>query len=105
FQDARFTNVVSVPEQQRPDGAFPTVEFPNPEEKGAMDLAFALARARSADLVVANDPDADRLAIAVPSAASPTGYHQLTGNQVGVLLGHYLLTGGLRSTERAVAPA
>ncbi len=101
FEGAGFTNVVSVPEQQKPDGRFPTVEFPNPEEKGAMDLAFALARERKADLVVANDPDADRLAIAVPSPASPTGYTQLTGNQVGVLLGHYLLTGGLSSLDRA----
>jgi len=101
YADAGFPNVVSVPEQQKPDGRFPTVEFPNPEEKGAMDLAFALARARKADLVVANDPDADRLAIALPNAASPTGYQQLTGNQVGALLGHYILTGGLRS-ERAV---
>jgi phosphomannomutase len=104
FQQAGFTNVVSVPEQQRPDGAFPTVEFPNPEEKGAMDLAFALARARSADLVVANDPDADRLAIALPSATSPTGFVQLTGNQVGVLLGHYVLTGGLQNVDQAAKP-
>jgi phosphomannomutase len=96
FDQAGFTNVVSVPEQQHPDGAFPTVEFPNPEEKGAMDLAFALARQRKADLVLANDPDADRLAVALADAASPTGYVQLTGNQVGVLLGHYLLTSGLR---------
>jgi phosphomannomutase len=101
FDQAGFTDVVSVPEQQKPDGAFPTVEFPNPEEKGAMDLAFALARSRKADLVVANDPDADRLAIAIPHEPSPTGYLQLTGNQVGVLLGHYLLTGGLRSLDRA----
>lgn len=98
---AGFGNVFSVPEQQHPDGAFPTVEFPNPEEKGAMDLSFALARAKKADLVLANDPDADRLAVALPSATSPTGYVQLTGNQVGVLLGHYLLTGGLADTERA----
>ena len=103
FADAGFPNVTSVPEQQKPDGAFPTVEFPNPEEKGAMDLAFALARAKKADLVVANDPDADRLAIALPSAASPTGYVQLTGNQVGALLGHYLLTGGLAHVDRAVS--
>ncbi len=100
FADAAFPNVTSVPEQQKPDGRFPTVEFPNPEEKGAMDLAFALARAKKADLVVANDPDADRLAIALPGAASPTGYVQLTGNQVGALLGHYILTDGLRA-ERA----
>lgn len=102
FADAGFPNVVSVPEQQKPDAKFPTVEFPNPEEKGAMDLSFALARARKADLVVANDPDADRLAIALPNAAMPSGYQQLTGNQVGVLLGHYILTGGLKSLDRAV---
>ena len=57
-----------------------------------MDLSFALARKTGAELVLANDPDADRLAVAVPSTESPTGYVQLTGNQVGVLLGHYLLT-------------
>ncbi len=92
FADAGFTNVTSVPEQQKPDGAFPTVAFPNPEEKGAMDLSFALARKLGAAVVLANDPDADRLAVAVPDAASASGYMQLTGNQVGVLLGHYLLT-------------
>jgi phosphomannomutase len=101
FADAGFPNVTSVPEQQKPDARFPTVDFPNPEEKGAMDLAFALARERHADLVVANDPDADRLAVALPSAGSKTGYVQLTGNQVGALLGHYLLTGGLKQLERA----
>jgi phosphomannomutase len=90
FAEAGFANVASVPEQQRPDGAFPTVAFPNPEEKGAMDLAFALAARTRADLVLANDPDADRLAVAVPRA--PGGWLQLTGNQVGVLLGHYVLT-------------
>lgn len=105
FDDGGFTNVVSVPEQQKPDGAFPTVAFPNPEEKGAMDLSFALGRARKADLVLANDPDADRLAVALPDANSPTGFIQLTGNQVGVLLGHYMLTGGLASTDHAVKPA
>lgn len=102
FDDAGFTNVVSVPEQQKPDGAFPTVAFPNPEEKGAMDLSFALAKARKADLVLANDPDADRLAVALPRG---DGFVQLTGNQVGVLLGHYLLTGGLSSLDQAVKPA
>lgn len=95
---AGFPNVTSVPEQQKPDGRFPTVAFPNPEEKGAMDLSMALARKENADLVIANDPDADRLAIAVPNA---NGYLQFTGNQVGILLGHYLLTGGLKE-ERAV---
>lgn len=96
FADAGFTSVFSVPEQQKPDGAFPTVEFPNPEEKGAMDLSFALAREKKADLVLANDPDADRLAVALPSK---DGFVQLTGNQVGVLLGHYILTNGLRKEK------
>ncbi len=89
---AGFTSVHSVPEQQKPDGAFPTVAFPNPEEKGAMDLSFALGRDKKADLILANDPDADRLAVAIPDAASPTGFRQLTGNEVGVLLGHHVLT-------------
>jgi len=100
---AGFDRVTSVPEQQQPDGAFPTVAFPNPEEKGAMDLAFALARTQGAHLVLANDPDADRLAVAVParaSAPSGTGYVQLTGNQVGILLGHYLLTERPARSER-----
>ena len=86
---ARFTHVESVPEQRKPDGAFPTVSFPNPEEPGAMDRALALARASSADLVLANDPDVDRLAVAVRDGGE---YRQLTGNELGVLLGHYLLT-------------
>jgi phosphomannomutase len=86
---ARFTRVESVPEQRTPDGAFPTVSFPNPEEPGAMDLALALAKASSADLVLANDPDVDRLAVAVRDGSE---YRQLTGNELGVLLGHYLLT-------------
>jgi phosphomannomutase len=89
LRQAGFVSVTSVPEQQKPDGAFPTVAFPNPEEPGAMDLAFALAKRTRADLVLANDPDADRLAVA---AAQPSGHQQLTGNEVGVLLGHYLLT-------------
>jgi phosphomannomutase len=89
---AGFDKVFSVPEQKDPDGAFPTVAFPNPEEKGSMDLAFALAREKKAELVLANDPDADRLAVAVPDASMPTGYLQLTGNAVGILLGHHILT-------------
>ena len=88
--EAGFTRVISVPEQAEPDGAFPTVAFPNPEEKGALDLAYALADKEGADLVIANDPDVDRLAAAV---RAPSGlFVQLTGNQVGVLLGNYLLT-------------
>ncbi|MBG6239513.1 phosphomannomutase [Mycetocola sp. CAN_C7] len=77
----------SVPEQQEPDAAFPTVAFPNPEEPGALDLAYALARETGAELVVANDPDADRLSIAIPDVSHPEGYRQLSGNEVGALLG------------------
>ena len=97
---ARWGRVASVAEQQEPDGAFPTVAFPNPEEKGAMDLSMALARRERADLVIANDPDADRLAVAVPRG---DGWTQLSGNDVGVLLGHHLLTEGNRAGERLVA--
>ena len=96
---ARFTHVESVPEQQKPDGAFPTVAFPNPEEPGTMDLALALAKATSADLVLANDPDVDRLAVAFREDGA---YRQLTGNEIGVLLGHYLLTEKPATRPRAV---
>jgi phosphomannomutase len=100
---AGFTDVTSVPEQQRPDAAFPTVKFPNPEEPGAMDLALGLARARGAALVLANDPDADRLAAAIPAPGGPAGrYRQLTGNELGVVLGHYLLTERPATRPRAV---
>ena len=84
--------VTAVPEQREPDGAFPTVRFPNPEEPGALDLAKQLATSVQADAVFANDPDADRLAVAI--AASDGTWHQLTGNQVGLLLADYLLTHG-----------
>ncbi len=91
--DAGFTNVTSVAEQASPDGSFPTVPFPNPEEPGAMDRALALGARVGAELVLANDPDADRLAAAVPRAGGGAGaFVQLTGNELGVLLGHYLLS-------------
>jgi phosphomannomutase len=89
---AGFDAVHVVAEQGEPDGTFPTVKFPNPEEKGALDLAFALARAKSADIVVASDPDADRLAIAVPDPTKSGAFVQLTGNEVGVLLAHHLFS-------------
>jgi phosphomannomutase len=87
--DAGFDHVTSVPEQAAPDAAFPTVAFPNPEEPGAMDRSLALAERTGAAIVLANDPDADRLAVAVKHGP---GYVQLTGNQLGAVLGHYLLT-------------
>jgi phosphomannomutase len=89
LREAGFSSVSSVPEQQEPDGAFPTVAFPNPEEPGTLDLALSQARRAGAALVLANDPDADRLAVAVLHEGRIV---PLTGNQLGVLLGHYLLT-------------
>jgi phosphomannomutase len=76
-----------VDEQREPDPTFRTVSFPNPEEPGAMDLAFERARGADAEFVIANDPDADRLAVAVPDAAAEGGWRRLTGNEVGLLLG------------------
>ncbi|MFC6354762.1 phospho-sugar mutase [Luethyella okanaganae] len=87
FRIAGFDDPHLVSAQIDPDPAFPTVAFPNPEEPGAMDLAFAAARAVGAELVIANDPDADRLAVAIPDAASTDGFRRLSGNEVGALLG------------------
>ncbi|WP_448852970.1 phospho-sugar mutase [Corynebacterium frankenforstense] len=83
---AGFT-VSLVPEQAEPDPDFPTVEFPNPEEPGALDLGKAHAEKIGADVLIAYDPDADRCAIAVPA---DSGWRQLTGDETGALLGDYL---------------
>ncbi|WP_418515546.1 phospho-sugar mutase [Curtobacterium flaccumfaciens pv. flaccumfaciens] len=85
FAAAGFAEPAVVPEQIEPDGAFPTVSFPNPEEPGAMDLAIARGLAVGAGLVIANDPDADRLALAIPDGSG--SYRRLSGNEVGWLLG------------------
>jgi phosphomannomutase len=90
LEGAGFDHVHPVPEQQQPDGEFPTVRFPNPEEPGALDLSLALAEQVEADLILANDPDADRLAVVARDASGKLS--QLTGDEVGVLLGHYVLT-------------
>lgn len=90
LNDAGFTKVYSVKEQREPDGRFPTVNFPNPEEAGAMDKVMSLAKQHNADIACANDPDADRFAVAVKK--SDGNYQMLTGDQVGSLFGHYLLS-------------
>lgn len=87
FAAAGFTDVHPVEAQARPDPDFPTVSFPNPEEPGALDLAVETAQRVGADLVVALDPDADRCAVAIPDTAAPAGWRQLTGDELGALLG------------------
>jgi phosphomannomutase len=84
FSRAGFPAPTVVPEQGTPDPDFPTVPFPNPEEPGAMDLVLALGASTGADLVIANDPDADRCCVAV-------GDRVLTGDELGALLGDHVL--------------
>ncbi|CAL9469631.1 putative phosphomannomutase [Streptomyces sp. enrichment culture] len=95
FARAGFPEPVLVAEQADPDPDFPTVAFPNPEEPGAMDLAFAAARENAPDLVIANDPDADRCAVAVPDAG---GWRMLRGDEVGALLAAHLVRRGATGT-------
>jgi len=89
--EAGYHDVHVAPTQAEPDGSFPTVAFPNPEEPGALDAVLDLARQVQADLVIANDPDADRLAVAVPDGTG--GLLPLSGNRIGVLLASYCLEG------------
>ncbi|MFV8129123.1 phospho-sugar mutase [Streptomyces syringium] len=91
FARAGFPAPTVVAEQAEPDPDFPTVAFPNPEEPGAMDLAFATAREAAPDIVIANDPDADRCAVAVPDPDSVVGWRMLRGDEVGALLATHLV--------------
>ena len=95
LETAGFSAPRVVEQQEQPDPDFPTVAFPNPEEPGAMDLALALAEEHDADLVVANDPDADRCAAAVPTGH---GWRMLRGDEVGALLAHHLMSRGRTGT-------
>ena len=90
LKELGFTNVYVVPEQELPDGDFPTVSYPNPEAKEAFTLGLALAKKVDADLVLATDPDADRLGVYVKDAKTGE-YHPLTGNMSGCLIGDYLI--------------
>ncbi len=97
-EQAGFGAPTTVAAQFAPDGRFPTVSFPNPEEPGAMDLALADARAAGADVIIANDPDADRCAAGIRSGGD---YRMLTGDEVGALLGWWIAERGRRAGSPA----
>lgn len=99
LEAAGFPEPVSVLAQYGPDPDFPTVAFPNPEEPGAMDLAFATASETGCDLVIAHDPDADRCAVGVPG---PAGWRMLSGDEVGSLLAWWVASGNRRVTRTGV---
>lgn len=91
FSEAGFPDLILVTEQAEPDPDFPTVAFPNPEEPGAIDLALTTARARNADLVIANDPDADRCAAAIKDRNGQ--WRMLRGDELGVIFGEWIARG------------
>ena len=88
FEAVGLARPITVDAQLLPDGRFPTVAFPNPEEPGAMDLSFSKANEVGADLILANDPDADRLAIGIPDSSAAAGWRRLTGDEIGLILGY-----------------
>ena len=93
FQHFQHASLNSVPSQTAPDPEFPTVKFPNPEEKGALDESIAYAATENAELILANDPDADRLAVAertsTTSSSNKSDWYVFSGNELGVLLGYW----------------
>jgi phosphomannomutase len=97
FEAAGLHDPILVNRQIEPDGSFPTVAFPNPEEAGALDLAVETANLAKADLILACDPDADRLAVAVPDSTQAGGWRKLTGDQVGLILGAEVAAKAARS--------
>jgi len=101
LKDAGFESVHVVAEQREPDGTFPTTKFPNPEEPGALDLATALAKKVGADIIIANDPDVDRLAASLPDGTG--GWVALTGNQIGILLADFALERAPKKPKPMVA--
>lgn len=98
---ARFPRPMLADAQIEPDGAFPTVAFPNPEEDGAMDVVFDVARRSGAELAIAHDPDADRLAVAIPGADGV--WCRLAGNEVGILLAMRAARASSDSPDAALA--
>ncbi len=99
FEERGFTDVKIVPEQAKPDGAFPTCPYPNPEKAEALRLAVELAEKSGADVVIGTDPDADRLGAAVKTA---DGYRLISGNEMGVLLIDYIFSHGKSLPENPV---
>lgn len=101
LKEVGFNNIIVVPEQEKPDGNFPTVGYPNPEDPKAFALALALGKEKNADLVLATDPDADRLGVYAKD--SKTGeYMSFTGNMSGMLIAEYILS---QKKEKGLIPA
>ncbi len=90
LSDFGFKNVFTVPQQEKPDGDFPTVKYPNPEEGEALEIGMNLCKEKNADILVATDPDADRLAVAIKGDSND--YVQLNGNQMVSMLTYYMLS-------------